>query len=113
VFVSDAPAGCRSVRDTGTLAALAARLATAAPGQRTESARERTDAAGQLFYEVDTFVGGGTAGRFGAAVETVGVTVARGKVLQVRGTASLSSWRRPRTKATLRAAISSFAVVQT
>ena len=113
MFVSDAPAGCRTVRDTGTLAALAARLASAAPGQRTEAARERTDAAGQLFYEVDTFVGGGTAGRFGAAVETVGVTVARGKVLQVRGTASLSSWRRPRTKATLRAAITSFAVVQT
>jgi hypothetical protein len=112
VFVTDAPAGCRSVRDTGSLVALAARLAGSAPGQRTLSARERTDAAGQLFYEVDTLVGGGTAGRFGAAVETTGYAVARGKLLQVRGTASLSSWRQSRTKAALRAAVGSFTVQQ-
>ena len=110
MFISDAPAGSRSVRDTSTLAAFAARLASAAPGQRTERARERTDASGQLFFEVDTLVGGGTAGRFGAAVETLGQTVARGKVLQVRGTASLASWRKPLTKAALRAAVTSFAV---
>ena len=98
------------MRDTGTLAAFAARLAASAPGQRTERARERTDAAGQLFYEVDTLVGGGTAGRFGAAVETLGQAVARGKLVQVRGTASLSSWRKPLTKAALRAAVTTFSV---
>jgi len=112
VFITDAPPGCRSMRDTGTVAEYAARLAGSAPGQSTELARERTDASGQLFYEVDTFVGGGTAGRFGSAIETLAQTVTRGKFLQVRGTASAASWRRARTKAALRAALASFTLLQ-
>ena len=100
------------MRDTGTFAEYAARLAGSAPGQSTELARERQDASGQLFYEVDTFVGGGTAGRFGSAIETLAQTVARGKYVQVRGTASAASWRKARTKAALRAAVASFALLQ-
>ena len=100
------------MRDTGTVEEYAARLAGSAPGQSTELARERQDAAsGQLYYEVDTFVGGGTAGRFGSAVETLAQTVARGKFVQVRGTASAASWRKARTKAALRAAIASFTLL--
>ena len=112
VFITDAPPGCRSMRDTGTVAEYAARLAGSAPGQSTELARERQDASGQLFYEVDTFVGGGTAGRFGSAIETLAQTVARGKFVQVRGTASAASWRKARTKAALRAAVASFTLLQ-
>ena len=111
VFITDAPPGCRSMRDAGSLAEYAARLAGSAPGQSTEQARERQGTDGQLFYDVDTFVGGGTAGRFGAAIETLAQTVARGKFVQVRGTASAASWRKARTKATLRDAVASFTVL--
>jgi len=107
VFVTPAPPGCASVSCSGSLAEQAAKLAGAAPGQRTQRAVERRDAAGTLFYEVETLVGGGTAGRFGAAVEVLGTAVVDGRQVQVRATASYSSWNRAGTRALLRACVSS------
>ena len=109
VYITDAPPGCTRIQDTGSLKERAAQLAGAAPGQRTQAARQRTGS-GRVYYEVETLVGGGTAGRFGAAVEIIGETVAGGKRMQARATASLYSWRRPGTRDMLRACIASFAV---
>ena len=51
-------------------------------------------------------VGGGTAGRFGAAVELIRVWVADGSEWCVRATASKSAW--PRVRGELRRAVDSF-----
>ena len=59
-----------------------------------------------LTYDVETKVGGGTAGRFGSAVELVGITVYGGKEYLVRATASATSWPEERTR--LRHAVESF-----
>ena len=61
-------------------------------------------------YDVETKVGGGTAGRFGSAVELVGITVYGGKEYLVRATASATQW--PKMKSTLRRAVESFAIVE-
>ena len=60
-------------------------------------------------YDVETKVGGGTAGRFGAAVELVGITVYGGKEYLVRATASGASW--PAQKKALRRAVESFRIL--
>ena len=111
VYITDnIPQWCQDVRCLGTLQQRAAQLAGAAPGQRNQAARERR-ASDRVYYEIETLVGGGTAGRFGAAVECLGETVARGKRYQARATASLYSWKRPGTKDSLRACVASFTVL--
>tara|TARA_B110000977_G_scaffold6631_1_gene9268 strand:+ start:793 stop:1020 length:228 start_codon:yes stop_codon:yes gene_type:complete len=59
-------------------------------------------------YDVETKVGGGTAGRFGAAVELVSVTVYDEKEYLIRATASGASWNAQ--KNTLRRAVTSFKI---
>ena len=110
VYITPVSEPWSDIRSSGSLKQRAAQLAAAAPGQKTQAARERVDASGQRFYEVETLVGGGTAGRFGAAVEVLGETIYAGKRLQARATASLYSWRMPGTRDALRACIASFAV---
>ena len=110
VYITPVSDQWSDIRSAGTLEERAAQLASAAPGQKTQAARERLDASGQRFYEVETLVGGGTAGRFGGAVEVLGETIVSGRRMQARATASLYSWRTPGTRDMLRACIASFKV---
>lgn len=116
VFVSDAN-GQRSVSDQGSLEKVAASRADSAPRQLTVGKRKRRTAVGggargeettALTYDVETKVGGGTAGRFGSAVELVGITVYGGKEYLVRATASAAAW--PGERARLRRAVESFRI---
>ena len=61
-----------------------------------------------LTFDIETKVGGGTAGRFGSAVELVGITVYGGKEYLVRATASAASWAEERER--LRHAVESFRI---
>ena len=95
VFISDAGSR-RSVADQGSLDKVAASRADSAPRQFTVGKRSRKTKVGDngteaLTYDVETKVGGGTAGRFGSAVELVGITVVGGKEYLIRATASASS----------------------
>jgi hypothetical protein len=99
----------------GTLDEDARRRADAAPNQKTIGKRivrvsvPRGDGAGRVVveaHEIETEVGGGTAGRFGAAVELIRVWVADGSEWCVRATASKSAW--PRVRGELRRAVDSF-----
>ena len=127
VFVSNAPPGQRSVADQGSLDKVAASRADSAPRQFTIGKRKRktpvrsgsgsgseggaggaTAVATALTYDVETKVGGGTAGRFGSAVELVGITVYGGKEYLVRATASASAW--PEERERLRRAVESFTI---
>ena len=112
MFVSDVPVGQRSVADQGSLDALARSRADSAPRQQNIGKRKRktplaSGGGDALTYDIETKVGGGTAGRFGAAVELVSITVVGGKEYLIRATASASSW--PGEKARLRRAVESFA----
>jgi hypothetical protein len=110
VYITPVSEQWTDIRSAGTLQQRAAQLASAAPGQKTQAARERVDASGQRFYEIETLVGGGTAGRFGGAVEVLSETVYSGRRLQARATASLYSWRIPGTRDMLRSCVASFTV---
>ena len=109
VFISDA-AGARSVADRGSLEKVAAsrRLGAATGSWASESARPQSATGAEaLTYDVETKVGGGTAERFGSAVELVGITVHGGKEYLIRATASASAW--PAERARLRRAVESSA----
>jgi hypothetical protein len=98
----------------GSLEKVAAGRADSAPRQFTIGKRKRKTRVGSggeataLTYDAETKVGGGTAGRFGSAVELVGITVYAGKEYLVRATASAASW--PEEKARLRRAVESFQI---
>ena len=116
VFVSRVGDEVRSQRDRGSLDAVAASRADSAPRQANIGKRERRTSVGGgggsnavATYDVETKVGGGTAGRFGAAVELVGITVYGGKEYLVRATASGASW--PAQKKALRRAVESFRIL--
>jgi hypothetical protein len=114
VFVSRVGDEVRSQRDRGSLDAVAASRADSAPRQANIGKRERRTRVGGAgetawTYDVETKVGGGTAGRFGAAVELVGITVYGGKEYLVRATASGASW--PAQKKALRRAVESFRIL--
>ncbi len=114
VFVSDAGPGVASVADRGTLDAVAALRADSAPRQQCVGKRRRRTDVGDAgrtaqTYDVETKVGGGTAGRFGSAVELVGITVYGGREYLVRATASAAAW--PAEKARLRRAVESFRIL--
>jgi len=109
-------------RDTisryGTLDDDAKRRAEAAPNQKTVGKRIArvsmprgggAGAGGRVVvdaHEIETEVGGGTAGRFGAAVELTRVWVSDGVEWCVRATASKSAW--PSVRGALRRAVDSF-----
>ena len=85
VFVSDVPVGQRSVADQGSLDALARSRADSAPRQQNIGKRKRktplaSGGGDALTYDIETKVGGGTAGRFGAAVELVSIGRRRERV---------------------------------
>jgi hypothetical protein len=114
VFITSVSDGVTSQRDRGTLDFVAAQRADSAPRQTTVGKRIRETSVGDgktrvVSYDVETKVGGGTAGRFGAAVELVGITVYGGQEYLVRATASGSSW--PAQKNKLRRAVESFRIV--
>ena len=114
VFVSRVGDEVRSQRDRGSLDTVAASRADSAPRQANIGKRERRTRVGgggetAWTYDVETKVGGGTAGRFGAAVELVGITVYGGKEYLVRATASGASW--PAQKKVLRRAVESFRIL--
>lgn len=115
VFISDAGSR-RSVADQGSLDKVAASRAESAPRQFNVGKRKRKTKVGEggteaLTYDVETKVGGGTAGRFGSAVELVGITVWGGKEYLIRATASASSW--PEERARLRRCVESFRILET
>ena len=106
--------GVASVADRGTLDAVAALRADSAPRQQCVGKRRRRTDVGDAgrtaqTYDVETKVGGGTAGRFGSAVELVGITVYGGREYLVRATASAAAW--PAEKARLRRAVESFRIL--
>ena len=114
VFVSRVGDEVRSQRDRGSLDTVAASRADSAPRQANIGKRERRTRVGGAgesvaTYDIETKVGGGTAGRFGAAVELVGITVYGGKEYLVRATASGASW--PAQKKALRRAVESFRIL--
>ena len=82
----------RAIEDTGSLADWSARVAAAAPGQQAVSSAMRS-AGGRTYYELCTFAGGGTAGRFGGAYELKALTVSGGLLWECRATASFAQWR--------------------
>ena len=115
VFISDAGSR-RSVADQGSLDKVAASRADSAPRQFNVGKRKRKTKVGEngteaLTYDVETKVGGGTAGRFGSAVELVGITVVGGKEYLIRATASASSW--PEERSRLRRCVESFRILET
>ncbi|KAK3245641.1 hypothetical protein CYMTET_44801 [Cymbomonas tetramitiformis] len=94
VYVKKVP-GINSIEDEGTLDDLAFTLANAAPRQEnvgklirkySHNQRQRTA------YEIATAVGGGTAGRFGSAVELVSVFVEDQLEYTVRITCAGPKW---------------------
>ena len=100
----------------GTLREDARRRAESAARQRTIDARigETISASGRTLgaHVIETEVGGGTAGRFGAAVELVKAFVdgETGTEYVVRATASKAAW--PRVRGELRAMVESFEFVR-
>ena len=108
VFVTEARAGGR-----GTLDEDARLRAESAPNQRTigkRTTRVRVPGGGDVeAHVIETEVGGGTAGRFGGAVELVEIFILDGREYLIRATASRSSW--PRVKAQLRRCVDSFEFV--
>ena len=100
----------------GTLREDARRRAESAARQRTMDARigKTISASGRALdaHVIETEVGGGTAGRFGAAVELVKAFVVgeTGTEYVVRATASKAAW--PRVRGELRAMVESFEFVR-
>jgi len=100
----------------GTLRDDARRRAESAARQRTIGARagETRSASGRALraHVIETEVGGGTAGRFGSAVELVKVFVDAETCTEylVRATASKAAW--PKVRNELRAAVESFEFVR-
>jgi len=109
VFTKSVP-GVRSIEGEGSLRAVAEQIASAAPGQKNVGQRRRSmmlNSGKQLtVYEVETEVGGGTAGRFGSAVELLAIVVADEREYTVRATASGGSWKE--VSSLLRQAVRSF-----
>jgi hypothetical protein len=98
----------------GTLEEDARLRAESAPNQRTigkKTVEVRVGDRACEGHQIETLVGGGTAGRFGAAVELVKIWIdpKSGKEYLIRATASRSSW--PRAKASLRRSVDSFRFV--
>jgi hypothetical protein len=115
VFVSIVAPSIKSQLDRGTIDSVAKTRAESAPRQVTSGKRTRKTRVGSsgkaTTYDVETKVGGGTAGRFGQAVELVAITVYGGKEYLVRATASGSSWNTQ--KQALRTAVESFEILET
>lgn len=88
----------------GSARTFAASRAASAPRQTSLAHRTRKAGAVTVF-EAETEVGGGTAGRFGSAVELVAVAVDRGTQYEVRATASAAAW--PKRRSELRRCVSS------
>ena len=112
VFISRVDSSIKSQSDRGTIHEIAKTRAESAPRQVNIGKRKRMTIVGEnkkiVTYDVETKVGGGTAGRFGAAVELVSVTVYDGKEYLIRATASGASWNVQ--KNTLRRAVTSFKI---
>ena len=83
-----------------------------APPNRSTGRRRRLET-----HDIETKVGGGTAGRFGSAIELVRIFIVPGEgdgenwEVLIRATASASAW--PRVKTRLRAAAASFRFLDT
>ena len=89
----------------GSARSFAAARAAAAPRQTSLAFRERR-AQREVVFEAETAVGGGTAGRFGSAVELVAVVTTATTDFEVRATASGAAW--PGASEALRRCVGSF-----
>jgi len=95
VFTKPAP-GERSIESQGSIGAVAERIANAAPGQKNVGQLRRSMALGDSeevkVYQVETEVGGGTAGRFGSAVEILAMFLIDEQEYTVRATSGGGRW---------------------
>lgn len=112
VFVTASEEATTAAR-YGTLDQDARLREMSAPNQRTigkRISRVRVPGGGDVeAHVIETEVGGGTAGRFGGAVELVEIFIFDGREYLIRATASRSSW--PKVKAQLRRCVESFEFV--
>ena len=111
IFINTLPSNQRTLKDAyDSLDTKAKQMALSAKNQRTKRKEKYTKQGIGEAWEIETEVGGGTAGRFGAAVELISLFVINEKVeVTVRATASLSSWKKVRKE--LRECVRSFELV--
>jgi len=111
IFINTLPSNQRTLKDAyDSLDTKAKQMALSAKNQRTKRKERYTKQGIGEAWEIETEVGGGTAGRFGAAVELISLFVINEKVeVIVRATASLSSWKKVRKE--LRECVRSFELV--
>lgn len=111
IFINTLPSDQRTLKDAYvSLDTKAKQMALSAKNQRTIRKEKYTKSGIGETWEIETEVGGGTAGRFGAAVELISLFVINEKLeVTVRATASLSSWKKVRKE--LRECVRSFELI--
>ena len=112
IFINTLPPDKRTLKDSYvSIDSKAKQMALSAKNQRTKRKEKYTKQGVGEIWEIETEVGGGTAGRFGAAVELISLFVVNEKVeVTVRATGSLSSWKT--LKKELRECVRSFELLQ-
>ena len=112
IFINTLPPDKRTLKDSYvSIDSKAKQMALSAKNQRTKRKEKYTKQGVGEIWEIETEVGGGTAGRFGAAVELISLFVVNEKVeVTVRATGSLSSWKK--LKKELRECVRSFELLQ-
>ena len=112
IFINTLPPDKRTLKDSYvSIDSKAKQMALSAKNQRTKRKEKYTKQGVGEIWEIETEVGGGTAGRFGAAVELISLLIVNEKVeVTVRATGSLSSWKT--LKKELRECVRSFELLQ-
>ncbi len=112
IFINTLPPDKRTLKDSYvSIDSKAKQMALSAKNQRTKRKEKYTKQGVGEIWEIETEVGGGTAGRFGAAVELISLFIVNEKVeVTVRATGSLSSWKK--LKKELRECVRSFELLQ-
>ena len=112
IFINTLPPDKRTLKDSYvSIDSKAKQMALSAKNQRTKRKEKYTKQGVGEIWEIETEVGGGTAGRFGAAVELISLFIVNEKVeVTVRATGSLSSWKT--LKKELRECVRSFELLQ-
>ena len=110
IFINTLPPNQRTLKDAYDSLDLAKTDGTFCKESKNKAQGKYTKQGIGEAWEIETEVGGGTAGRFGAAVELISLFVINEKVeVTVRATASLSSWKKVRKE--LRECVRSFELV--
>mmetsp|Transcript_57712 Transcript_57712/g.182809 ORF Transcript_57712/g.182809 Transcript_57712/m.182809 type:complete len:301 (-) Transcript_57712:2099-3001(-) len=108
IFVVDTDKG--SMQEFGTPAAYGKFVASQAPNYACKKAGSHTSN-GVLYYDLLMVAGGGTAGRFGSAVEVLSIGIRRGKEYTARGSATTFRYSKRSVKGALDAAVGSFEIL--